>query len=62
MIVQENMEINNRLYVKTYSDSNKYVVRDGVSYEVAIDLSKFNRVYIEGDTIPNNEMEVLSNE
>lgn len=62
MIIQESIEINNKLYVRTYSDSNKYVVRDGVSYEEAIDLAKFNRVYIEGDTIPNNEMEVLSNE
>lgn len=40
---------------RTYSDAGKYVVRDGVSYEEAIDPDGFDRVYDEGDLIPEDD-------
>ena len=36
---------------KTYSDEGKYVVRDGVPYDAAIDPAHLNRQYTEGDLI-----------
>ena len=53
MIVTETITIDGRDLVKTYSDSGCYVVRDGISYEEAIDPAEFNREYEEGDIIPN---------
>lgn len=40
---------------KTYSDEGRYVVRDGVSYDTAIDPAELNRQYTEGDIIPTEE-------
>lgn len=51
MIRTENFEINGVAFVRTYSDSGRYVVRDGISYDEAIDPAEFNRIYIEGDSI-----------
>ena len=45
MIVTELFEINGRSFTRTYSDANRYVVRDGVSYSEANDPTEFNRVY-----------------
>ena len=53
MIVTETIIIDGRDLIKTYSDSGRYVVRDGISYEEAIDPAEFNREYEEGDIIPN---------
>ena len=47
MIITENMTINGKMFVKTYSDNGFMVERDGVSYEVAIDPAEFGRQYIE---------------
>ena len=55
MIVQERYEVNGVGFVKTYSDSGRYVVRDGVEYEEAHDPAEFGRVYTEGDPIPDEE-------
>lgn len=55
MIVTENLTINGKSFVKTYSDSWKYVVRDGVSYSEAIDPADLNRTYTEGEAIENAE-------
>lgn len=55
MIVTENLTINGKSFVKTYSDSGRYVVRDGVSYSEAIDPADLNRTYTEGEAMENAE-------
>ena len=52
MIKTESLTINGRNFIRTYSDSGRYVVRDGISYEEAVDPAEFGRVYTEGDAIP----------
>ena len=52
MIQTETLEIGGKQFVKTYSDSGRYVVRDGVSYDEAIDPAELGRTYAEGDLIP----------
>jgi hypothetical protein len=49
MIVTENLTINGRAFVKTYSDNGMMVERDGVRYSEAIDPAEFGRVYTETD-------------
>lgn len=49
MIKTENLTINNRAFVRTYSDSGFMVERDGVRYSEAIDPAEFNRQYTETD-------------
>ena len=49
MIVTENLTINGRVFVKTYSDEGFMVERDGVRYSEAIDPAEFGRTYIETD-------------
>ena len=53
MIIKETFEINGRLFTRIYSNDNRYVVRDGISYEEACDPAELGRTYIEGDTIEN---------
>ena len=55
MIKTEELMINNRQFIRTYSDEGRYVVRDGVSYEDAIDPAQFGRTYTEGDYIVTPE-------
>lgn len=55
MIRQENLQINRQEFIRTYSDDNRYVVREGISYSEAVDPAEFNRVYTEGDVIPDEE-------
>lgn len=57
-IVTETYELNGRQFTRTYSDANRYVVRDGVSYSEANDLSEFGRTYTEGDLLPEKERTV----
>lgn len=52
MIVQEQFEIEGRSFVRTTSNSGRYVVRDGVSYEEACDPAELGRTYTEGEIIP----------
>ena len=52
MIITEKVTIRNRDFIRTYSDSNRFVVRDGVSYSEAIDPLDSGRVYTEGDIMP----------
>lgn len=52
MIITEQITIDDREFTRTYSDAGRYVVRDGISYEDAIDPSEFNRTYTEGELIP----------
>ena len=49
MIVTENMNINGKPFVRTYSDSGFMVERDGVRYSEAIDPAELGRTYTETD-------------
>ena len=49
MIKTENLTINGKEFVRTYSDSGMMVERDGVLYEEAIDPADSGRTYIETD-------------
>ena len=55
MIVTERITIDGQEFTRNYSDAGRYVVRDGVSYEEAIDPLMLNRVYSEGELIPEEE-------
>lgn len=55
MIRQENLQINGKEFIRTYSDDNRYVVREGISYSEAVDPAEFSRVYTEGDVMPDEE-------
>lgn len=57
MIVQEHFEVEGRDFIRTYSDDNRYVVRDGVEYGEACDPAEFGRTYTEGDRLPDEEIE-----
>lgn len=49
MIKTENLTINGKAFVRTYSDNGYMVERDGVRYVEAIDPAEFGRVYTETD-------------
>lgn len=49
MIKTEEVTINGKAFIRTYSDSGCYVVRDGVRYSEAIDPTELNRTYTETD-------------
>ena len=49
MIITEAITINGRDFIRTTSDENRYVVREGVSYSEAIDPADTGRTYTEGD-------------
>ena len=51
MIKTEELTINGKAFIRTYSDAGCYVVRDGVEYAEAIDLAYLGRTYTEGRTI-----------
>lgn len=55
MIVQTHFDVNGRDFIRTVSDSNRYVVRDGVEYSEACDPAEFGRTYTEGDVMPVDE-------
>lgn len=54
MIIQEQLTIGGRAFVRTYSDAGRYVVSDetGVEYTEAYDPAEMGRTYHEGDVIP----------
>ena len=56
MIKTESLTIGGQEFTKTYSDDNKYVVRDGISYSEAIDPAYLNRTYTEGEEMPDEEI------
>lgn len=58
MIVTENFKVGERDFIRTYSDSGRYVVRDGASYSEACDPAEFGRVYTEGDIMPPEEQDM----
>ena len=59
MIIVENITMNGKEFTYTYSNANRYVVRDGISYTEAYDPAEFNRTYTEGDLM---SMEEISSE
>lgn len=62
MIVQEHFDVNGRDFIRTYSDANRYVVRDGESYAEACDPAELGRVYTEGDLLPPEEIAAQARE
>lgn len=56
-IIRENITINDKQFVRTYSDANRYVVRDGAEYAEAIDPVEYvdERIYAEGREIIDEE-------
>lgn len=58
MIIQEHFDVNRRDFIRTYSDSGRYVVRNGVSYSEACDPAEYNRQYTEGELMPLEEQDV----
>ena len=55
MIVQEHFDVNGRDFIRTCSDANRYVVRDGVEYGEACDPAEFGRTYTESELMPPDE-------
>lgn len=55
MIVTEDMTINGKAFVKTYSDAGYMVERDGVRYSEAIDPAEFNLQYTETDELVESD-------
>lgn len=51
MIKTEELTINGKLFIRTYSDMGYMVERDGARYSEAIDPAEFNRQYIETDEL-----------
>ena len=51
----DRQSINGKDFIRTYSDSGHYVVRDGVEYSEAIDPAEFGRTYTEGAVMQMSE-------
>ena len=56
MIKTQSLTIGGQEFTRTYSDDNKYVVRDGISYSEAVDPAYLNRTYTEGEEMPDEEI------
>ena len=56
MIKTENFQIDGQEFTRTYSDDNRFVVRDGISYSEAIDPAYLGRTYTEGEEMPDEEI------
>ena len=56
MIVTENLTINGKAFIRTYSDSGYMVERDGVRYGEAIDPAELGRTYTETDEPIESDM------
>ena len=50
-MVVENVEIEGKMFVHTYSDKGFYIERDGALYEEAYDPIGTNREYVETDKL-----------
>ena len=62
MIVQEHFGVEGRDFIRTYSDSGRYVMRDGVEYSEACDPAEFGRVYTEGELMPQEDIAAQAEE
>lgn len=56
-VVQELYTLNNKQFIRTYSNTGHYVIGGNPygAYVEAIDPIGFNRTYVEGDLIPEEE-------
>lgn len=59
MIIKETLTINNKTFIKTYSDKGMMVECDGVRYSEAIDLEYLGREYVETDEPIESTEEVI---
>lgn len=57
MIVTENFKVGESDFIRTYSDTGRFVVRDGIEYSEACDPAEFGRQYTEGDLMPVDDSE-----
>ena len=55
MIVTEQYTVNGRAFIRTASDADRFIVRDGIEYIEACDPAELGRTYTEGDLIPEDE-------
>lgn len=62
MIRTETYMLGEREFTRTWSDENRYVVRDGVEYSEANDPSEFGRVYTEGELMPSENIAAQAEE
>lgn len=62
MIIVETIQIDGNNFTRTYSDDNRYVVREGISYDQAIDPIEYPRTYTEGEKKPINDENEEQNE
>lgn len=53
MIITEKIMINGRECNRKYSNEGFYIQRDGIYFEVAVDLVEMNREYVETDVLIN---------
>jgi hypothetical protein len=60
MIIQEHFDVNGRDFVRTYSDENRYVVREGIDYSEACDPAEFGRTYTEDETEVEEILSILT--
>lgn len=57
MIKTEVYSLGGLSITRTWSDEGRYVVREGVSYDVAEDPTELGRTYTEGDFKPDPDPE-----
>lgn len=62
MIITEKVTIRGREFIRTTSDENRFVVRDGASYSEAIDPIGTGRVYTEGEIMPEDTTDMTETE
>lgn len=60
MLITELIEINDKTYIRNYSDQGLFIERDGIKYAEAIDPVGTDRIYTETEeVIPNYESEMV---
>lgn len=62
MIKQEHFSVGGQDFIRTYSDSGRYVVRDDVEYTEACDPAEFGRQYTEGELMPEEDRLAMAEE
>lgn len=62
MIIQERYTLNGVDFIRTISNDDRYVVRDGVPYVEANDPAEFNRQYTEGERMTDDEIAAQAEE
>lgn len=52
MIIEENVTINGKQGIKTFSDKNVYIAdEEGILYSIAYNFIEFKKTYVETDKI-----------